>query len=122
MARTGDIRLLARIAKTATVWRFPCKRRHRRTENHVTQGTLHEPARAGATRQQPHARLRRRSNRAAFEWTEAVTPVSQTHVPDDVWERVKHHFSDQEIADLTMLIIAIDGWNRIAVSFRKTPA
>jgi AhpD family alkylhydroperoxidase len=60
--------------------------------------------------------------RAAFEWTEAVTLVSQTHVPDDVWERVKPHFSDQEIADLTMLIIAINGWNRIAISFRKMPA
>ncbi|TAM00759.1 MAG: carboxymuconolactone decarboxylase family protein [Paraburkholderia sp.] len=60
--------------------------------------------------------------RAALEWTEAVTLLSQTHVPDDVWERVKPHFTDQEIADLTMLIIAINGWNRIAVSFRKIPA
>lgn len=60
--------------------------------------------------------------RAALEWTEAVTLVSQTHVPDDVWERVKPHFTDREIADLTMLIVAINGWNRIAVSFRKTPA
>jgi AhpD family alkylhydroperoxidase len=59
--------------------------------------------------------------RAAFEWTEAVTLVSQTHVPDDVWERVKPHFTAPEIADLTMLIIAINGWNRIAISLRKMP-
>ncbi|MGH8780073.1 carboxymuconolactone decarboxylase family protein [Paraburkholderia sp.] len=60
--------------------------------------------------------------RAALEWTEAVTLIAQTHVPDDVWEAVKPHFSDQEIADLTLLIVAINGWNRIAVSFRQMPA
>ncbi|MCP3725870.1 carboxymuconolactone decarboxylase family protein [Paraburkholderia sp. CNPSo 3272] len=60
--------------------------------------------------------------RAALEWTESVTLLAQTHVPDEVWERVKPHFSDREIADLTLLIIAINGWNRIAVTFRKMPA
>ncbi|OAJ55166.1 alkylhydroperoxidase [Paraburkholderia ginsengiterrae] len=59
--------------------------------------------------------------RAALEWTEAVTLIAQTHVPDAVWEVVKPHFTEQEIADLTLLIIAINGWNRIAVSFRKMP-
>ncbi|MEQ5842088.1 alkylhydroperoxidase [Paraburkholderia acidicola] len=59
--------------------------------------------------------------RAALEWTEALTLISQTHVPDAVWEAVKPHFTDVEIGDLTMLIIAINGWNRIAVSFRKIP-
>ncbi|NML34396.1 carboxymuconolactone decarboxylase family protein [Paraburkholderia antibiotica] len=59
--------------------------------------------------------------RAALEWTEAVTLVAQTRVPDDVWEAVKPHFSEQEIGDLTLLIVAINGWNRIAVSFRKLP-
>jgi len=59
--------------------------------------------------------------RAALEWTESVTLLAQTHVPDEVWERVKPHFTDQEIADLTLLIIAINGWNRIAVTFRKLP-
>ena len=54
--------------------------------------------------------------------TESVTLLAQTHVPDEEWERVKPHFSDQEIADLTLLIIAINGWNRIAVTFRKMPA
>jgi AhpD family alkylhydroperoxidase len=60
--------------------------------------------------------------RAALEWTEAVTLVSHNHVPDEVWERVKPHFTDGEIADLTLLVVAINGWNRIAIAFRKTPA
>lgn len=59
--------------------------------------------------------------RAALEWTEALTLVAQTHVPDAIWEAVKPHFSDEEIANLTMLIVAINGWNRLAVSFRKLP-
>ncbi|MBB5444523.1 alkylhydroperoxidase family enzyme [Paraburkholderia sp. WSM4177] len=50
-----------------------------------------------------------------------MTLVAQTRVPDTVWDAVKPHFSEQEISDLTLLIIAINGWNRIAVSFRKMP-
>lgn len=59
--------------------------------------------------------------RAALEWTEAVTLVSSTHVPDDTWERVKPHFSEAELADLTLLVVAINGWNRLSVAFRKLP-
>jgi len=59
--------------------------------------------------------------RAALEWTEAVTLVSETNVPDDVYERVSSHFSPQELANLTMAVVAINGWNRIAVSFRLVP-
>jgi AhpD family alkylhydroperoxidase len=60
--------------------------------------------------------------RAAFEWTEALTLVSIEHVPDSVWEAVKPHFSDAEIVDLTLLVAAINSWNRFAIGFRKTPA
>jgi AhpD family alkylhydroperoxidase len=59
--------------------------------------------------------------RAALEWTEAVTLVSQDHVPEAVWEAVRPHFSDEEIVDLTLLVAAINSWNRLAISFRKTP-
>ena len=59
--------------------------------------------------------------RAALEWTEAVTLVSQTHVPDDVFEVVKQQFSDEEIVNLTLAVVAINGWNRIAISFRLVP-
>lgn len=60
--------------------------------------------------------------RAAFEWTEALTLVSHDHVPDAVWQAVKPHFSDEEIVDLTLLVSAINAWNRFAISFRKLPA
>ncbi|WP_341315560.1 carboxymuconolactone decarboxylase family protein [Paraburkholderia sp. IMGN_8] len=60
--------------------------------------------------------------RAALEWTEAVTLVSHEHVPDAVWTAVRPHFSDEELVDLTLLIAAINAWNRFAISFRKLPA
>jgi AhpD family alkylhydroperoxidase len=56
--------------------------------------------------------------RAALAWTEAVTLVSETGVPDNVYENARSQFSEKELVDLTMAIIAINGWNRLAVSFR----
>ncbi len=60
--------------------------------------------------------------RAALAWTEAVTQVSTTHVPDEVWESVQPEFTSEQIADLTLLLVAINGWNRFSVAFRKMPA
>jgi AhpD family alkylhydroperoxidase len=57
--------------------------------------------------------------RAALAWTEAVTLVSQTHVPDAVYEEVRRTFSEEELVKLTVLITAINAWNRIAISFRS---
>jgi AhpD family alkylhydroperoxidase len=59
--------------------------------------------------------------RAALEWTEAVTCVSTTHVPEDVYQHVKKHFSQQEIADLTGAIATINAWNRLAIASRAVP-
>lgn len=59
--------------------------------------------------------------RAALAWTEAVTLVSQTHVPDDVYEEARRHFTEEELANLTVAIVAINGWNRLAISFRTVP-
>lgn len=59
--------------------------------------------------------------RAALEWTEAVTRVSETHVPDEVYEHVRRHFNEAEIVALTFAVVIINGWNRLAVAFR-TPA
>lgn len=56
--------------------------------------------------------------RAALAWTEAVTLIHETHVPDDVYEFARQHFSDEELVNLTMAILAINGWNRLEVSFR----
>jgi AhpD family alkylhydroperoxidase len=57
--------------------------------------------------------------RAALAWTEALTLLSETHAPDDVYEQAKKHFPDAELVNLTMLIVAINGWNRLAVGFRQ---
>ncbi|HEX5110854.1 MAG TPA: carboxymuconolactone decarboxylase family protein [Vicinamibacterales bacterium] len=59
--------------------------------------------------------------RAALEWTEAVTLVGDTHVPDDVYERVRQQFDEAELVALTFGVIVINSWNRLNVPFR-TPA
>jgi AhpD family alkylhydroperoxidase len=59
--------------------------------------------------------------RAALEWTESVTLVSQTHIPDDVYERVRQHFNEVELINLTLAVIGINGWNRLAIAFRAVP-
>jgi len=56
--------------------------------------------------------------RAALEWTEAVTRVAENHVPDEVYERVREHFSEQELIDLTLAITNINAWNRLNIAFR----
>lgn len=57
--------------------------------------------------------------RAALEWTEALTLVAQTGAPDDVYERVAAAFSQEELVALTLAIVAINGWNRFAVGLRS---
>jgi AhpD family alkylhydroperoxidase len=59
--------------------------------------------------------------RAALAWTEAVTRIADTGVPDDVYEEARKHFTEAELTNLTMAIIAINGWNRLSVGFRKVP-
>lgn len=59
--------------------------------------------------------------RAVLEWTEAVTRLGDEGVPDAVYERVRAQLSEQEISDLTFALAVINSWNRLAVSFRKTP-
>ena len=56
--------------------------------------------------------------RAALEWTEAVTLVGETHVPDDIFARVQQHFDESELVALTFAVVVINSWNRLAVSFR----
>ena len=59
--------------------------------------------------------------RAALAWTEAVTEISQNHVPDEVYELARQYFGEKELVDLTLAVVAINGWNRLAISFRKVP-
>jgi AhpD family alkylhydroperoxidase len=59
--------------------------------------------------------------RAALAWTEALTLITQGHAPDAVYEEVRRQFSDEELANLTMEVVVINGWNRIAISSRMVP-
>jgi AhpD family alkylhydroperoxidase len=59
--------------------------------------------------------------RAALEWTEALTLLSETHAPDDVYERVREQFSEEEFVGLTFAVVNINIWNRIALPFRTVP-
>jgi AhpD family alkylhydroperoxidase len=56
--------------------------------------------------------------RAALAWTEAITQIADTHAPDAVYDLARQHFSEKELLDLTLAIIAINSWNRLAISCR----
>jgi AhpD family alkylhydroperoxidase len=60
--------------------------------------------------------------RAALAWTEAVTLVAESHVPDEDYAEARRYFSERELAELTLGIVAINGWNRLNVAFRTAPA
>ena len=57
--------------------------------------------------------------RAALAWTEVLTLIAKTHAPDNVYEELKTQFSEEEIVKLSMLIVTINGWNRLAIGFRS---
>ena len=59
--------------------------------------------------------------RAALEWTEALTLVSRDRVPQEVYERVHREFEEKELVELSMVIIAINAWNRLIIAFRHPP-
>jgi AhpD family alkylhydroperoxidase len=59
--------------------------------------------------------------RAALAWTEAVTLITDGHVPDAVYQDVRERFSDEELVNLTLAVITINGWNRLAIAFRAVP-
>lgn len=59
--------------------------------------------------------------RAALEWTESLTLISENDVPDALYEAVRKHFNEEELVALTMAIVAINAWNRLAISFRTVP-
>ena len=59
--------------------------------------------------------------RAALDWAEAITMISHDHAPDEVFEHVKEHFNEKELVDLTLALVAINGWNRLSIGFRAVP-
>lgn len=58
--------------------------------------------------------------RAALAWTEAITAISENDVADELYAATRLHFSEKELVDLTLAVIAINSWNRLAISFRAT--
>ena len=59
--------------------------------------------------------------RAALAWTEAVTLIADSHVPDELYEEVRQSFNETELVNLTFALVAINGWNRLAISLRTEP-
>lgn len=59
--------------------------------------------------------------RAALAWTEAITMISEGHAPDAVYEEVRQRFTEEELVNLTLAIVSINGWNRLCVGFRVVP-
>jgi AhpD family alkylhydroperoxidase len=59
--------------------------------------------------------------RAALAWTEAVTLIAQGHAPDAVYQEARSHFSEKELADLTLAVAAINAWNRLSIASRIVP-
>src|ERR1044071_9481774 len=71
-----------------------------------------------AWRESPHYTDR---ERAALEWAESVTLITQGHVPDEVYERVRAQFTEEELINLTMAVVAINSWNRLNIALRTVP-
>jgi alkylhydroperoxidase family enzyme len=69
----------------------------------------------------PGARHRFTALASEPPWTEAVTKISDHHVPDQLYDEACRHFSEKELVDLTAAVIAINAWNRAAIAFRATP-
>jgi alkylhydroperoxidase family enzyme len=91
---------------------------------------LHSSAHAGRARGESEERLYLLNawrdsplytdrERAALAWTEALTLVAETHVPDQVFEEVRQHFAEDELVKLTLVVAMINAWNRVAISFRS---
>lgn len=59
--------------------------------------------------------------RAALDWTESLTQLTEGHVPDAIFEEVRRHFSNEEIVNLSMAVVAINSWNRLLTAFRAVP-
>ena len=71
-----------------------------------------------AWRETPYSTER---ERAALAWTEALTLIAENHVTDELYEQTRRQFGEQELVDLTLAVITINAWNRIAISFRQEP-
>ncbi len=83
---------------------------------------------AGEREQRPHTpaawretRFFGERERAALAWTGAVTPIGRTHAPDDLFQSVRGQFSEHDLVDPTLAVVAINRWDRLAIAFRSVP-
>ncbi|MDE2182441.1 MAG: carboxymuconolactone decarboxylase family protein [Alphaproteobacteria bacterium] len=89
---------------------------------------VRDAVKAGETHERIHllnawreAPLYTEREQAALAWTEAVTLLGRESVPDEVYERARHAFSEKEIVELTVAVVVINGWNRLMIAFRRPP-
>ena len=61
------------------------------------------------------------AERAAFAWAESLTHISTTHAPDELYQALRQHYSEQQVVDLTMVVALMNSWNRIAIGMRRLP-
>lgn len=61
------------------------------------------------------------AERAALAWSEAVTLLPDSNAPDDLYEDLRAHYTEQQVVDLTFIVSLMNAWNRMAVSFRHLP-
>lgn len=88
----------------------------------------HEAREAGETQQRldclvawRESRFFGEAERAALAWAESLTNISQTHAPDEIYEALAPHFSEQQIVDLTLIASVMNAFNRIAIGHRAQP-
>ena len=65
--------------------------------------------------------LQQGRERAALAWTEAITLIGSSHASDEIYEEARKEFTEEELVNLTIAIVAINGWNRLAIGFRTVP-
>jgi AhpD family alkylhydroperoxidase len=90
---------------------------------HVKQATIHgeRPLRLHHVAIWRESTLFSARECAALAWTEILTKLPEDGVPDEVYERVRTVFTEQEVSELTFMVMAINGWNRVNVAFRTEP-
>jgi len=90
---------------------------------HVKEATIHgeRPLRLHHLAAWRESTLFSPRERAALAWTEILTRIPEQGVPDEVYERVRTQLSEQELSDLTFLVMSINAWNRVNIGFRIVP-
>ena len=90
---------------------------------HVKEATIHgeRPLRLHHLAIWRESPLFDERERAALAWTEALTALPAHGVPQALYDEVREQFSEKELTDLTFSIMAINGWNRVAISFASVP-